>query len=268
MKIVLTIGATDPTSGAGIQMDLKVFHALGIYGLSIITAVTSQSTKEFSLIYPLPEKVIVTQFETILKDIKPHGAKTGVLYSKKAVKCVVDYVKKFNIKNFVVDPVIISTTGAKLVEDEALKILKEELIPVSKVTTANTVEAETITGIKIKKIDDIYKSAEKLRKMGTEIAIVKGGHFPEAKLKVPDILYDGNNFYTIESERIYGEFHGTGCAFSSAFVSFICSGYEPVEAFKASKNFVKKAIENSLKLGHGINLLMISKEAGNAGVGN
>lgn len=268
MKIVLTIGATDPTSGAGIQMDLRVFHALGVYGLSIITAVTAQNTMEFSLIYPLPEEIIVSQFETLFKDIKPHGAKTGVLYSKKAVKCVVDYVKKFNIKNLLVDPVIISTTGAKLIEDEALKILKEELIPISKAITANIPEAETLTGIKIKKIDDIYKSAEKLREMGSEIAIVKGGHFLKSKLKVSDILYDGNNFYTVESERIPGEFHGTGCAFSSALVSFISLGYEPVSAFKASKNFVKKAIEKSLKLTHGMNLLIISKEVSNAGSSN
>lgn len=258
MKIVLTIGATDPTSGAGIQMDLKVFHAVGVYGLSIITAVTAQSTKDFSLIYPLPDKIIANQFETLLKDIKPHGAKTGVLYTKKAVKYVVDYVKKFNIKNLVVDPVIISTKGAQLIKKEALKILKEELIPISKAVTANIPEAETLTGIKIEKIDDVYKSAEKLRRMGTEIAIVKGGHFLDAELKVPDVLYDGNNFYTLEGDRIPGEFHGTGCAFSSALVSFLSLGYEPVSAFRASKNFVKKAIENSLKLGHGMNLLMIS----------
>ncbi len=258
MKIVLTIGASDPTSGAGIQMDLKVFYALGVYGLSIITAVTAQSTKEFSSIYPLPDRIIINQFETLLRDIKPHGAKTGVLYSKQAVKCVVDYVKKFNIKNLVVDPVIRSTTGGKLIDDDALKILKEALIPISKAVTANLPESETLTGIKIKNIDDMYKSAEKLVKMGTKIAIVKGGHFNK-KLKVPDILYDGNNFYRIEVERISGEFHGTGCAFSSALVSFMCLGYEIVEALKASKDFVKKAIENSLKLGHGINLLMISK---------
>jgi hydroxymethylpyrimidine/phosphomethylpyrimidine kinase len=254
MKIALTIGASDPTSGAGIQMDLKVFHSLKIYGISIITAVTAQSTSEFFLTYPMPVEVIEAQFETLLRDMKPDGAKTGMFYSKEALLCVIEKIKKFNIKNFVVDPVIISTLGAKLIEDEALKILKEQLIPLSMAVTANIPEAETITGVKIEKVDDVYQALKKLYEMGTSLAIVKGGHFKE---KTVDILYDGENFYKAEDEKYCGEFHGTGCAFSSAFLSFLCLGYEPDEALMNTKNFVKNAIKNALKLGHGMRLLKI-----------
>lgn len=253
MKIALTIGASDPTSGAGIQMDLKVFHSLEIYGLSILTAVTAQSTIEFSSIFPLPEKIINSQFETLLQDLKPHGIKTGMIYSKEAMQCVIENIKKLNLKNLVIDPVMTSTLGAKLIENNALKILKEELIPISMAVTANIPEAEVLTELKIENIEDLYEASARLYQMGTKFAIIKGGHFAK---KAIDILYDGNNFHKIEEEKIPGQFHGTGCAFSSAFVSFLCKGYNPLEAFKASKDFVKKAIENSLKLGHGINLLI------------
>lgn len=254
MKVALTIGSSDPTSGAGIQMDLKVFHSLEIYGLSIITAVTAQSTKQFLSVFPLPEEIIISQFETLLRDIKPDGAKTGMLYSKEAVKCVVENIKKFNIKNLVVDPVITSTLGAELIKPDALEILKKELIPLSIAVTANIPEAEKLTEVKIETIEDVHEALKKLYQMGTNIAIIKGGHFKE---KAVDILYDGKDFYKIEDEKIPGEFHGTGCAFSSAFLSFLFLGYEPKEALIASKNFVKNAIRNALKLGHGMGLLKI-----------
>ncbi|GAB5046430.1 bifunctional hydroxymethylpyrimidine kinase/phosphomethylpyrimidine kinase [Thermodesulfovibrio sp. TK110] len=267
MKTVLTIGATDPTSGAGIQMDLKVFHSLDIYGLSIITAVTAQSTSEFVLTYPLPVEIIEAQFETLLKDIKPYGAKTGMLYSRETIQCIVEKIKKFNIKNLVVDPIITSTLGAKLIEPEALEILKEELIPLSMAVTANIPEAEALTELKIEKIDDAFEALQKLHKMGTSIAIIKGGHWgtPKSrrlfgdplKEKAVDMLYDGKNFHKIEDEKYPGEFHGTGCAFSSAFISFLCLGYEPKEAFNATKKFIKNSILNALKLGRGMNLLKI-----------
>lgn len=252
MKKILTIGGSDPTAGAGVQIDLKVFNALGCYGISVITSITSQNTYEFSSVYPLPEEVLIEQFETLLKDIKPHGAKTGMLYTEQAVKCVAKYIKKYKIKNLVIDPVITSTTGTKLLLDEALQILKTELIPLSKAITANIPEAEILTGIKIKKLDDMYKSAEALFHMGTKLAIIKGGHFNN---KVPDLLFDGKEFFLVEGEKIEGQFHGTGCAFSSAFVSFLCKGYKPDEALKESKKFVSELIRKSLKIGKGMKIL-------------
>ncbi|MEN2994094.1 MAG: bifunctional hydroxymethylpyrimidine kinase/phosphomethylpyrimidine kinase [Thermodesulfovibrio sp.] len=254
MKLALTIGASDPTAGAGIQMDLKVFHALEVYGLTIITAVTCQSTTEFSSVFPLTEQAINNQFETLLKDLKPYAAKTGMIYSKEALQCIIENIKKFSIKNLVIDPVVTSTLGAKLIEDDAFEVLKEELIPLSIAVTANIPEAELLTGLKIRDLEQMYEASKRVYQMGTRVAIIKGGHFDK---KAVDVFYDGKVFHKLEGEKIPGEFHGTGCAFSSAFVSFLCKNYNLFEAFKASKDFVKKAIENSLKLGHGMNLLII-----------
>ncbi|MCS7215141.1 MAG: bifunctional hydroxymethylpyrimidine kinase/phosphomethylpyrimidine kinase [Thermodesulfovibrio sp.] len=257
MRVALTIGASDPSSGAGIQMDLKVFQYLGIYGLTVLTAITSQSTVEFSNVFPLSEEVINSQFEVLLTDIKTNGAKIGMLYNKETINSVIKNIKKFNIKNLVVDPVITSTLGTKLIEEDALEFLKNELIPLSTAVTANILEAERLTGIKIEKIEDMYEASERLYKLGTSFAIIKGGHLDN---KAVDILYDGKNFHKIDGKKISGEFHGTGCAFSSAFVSFLCKEYTAFEAFRASKALVRKAIENSIKLGHGIKLLILKEE--------
>lgn len=254
MKVALTIGGSDPTSGAGVQMDLKVFHSLGLYGVSVITAITAQNTKKVQAIYPLSGEQIDIQFRTLLSDIKPFGAKTGMVYSSEAIDLIVKNIKKFKIKNLVVDPVLSSTTGSKLIMRDSIKKLKEELIPLSKAVTANVPEAEKLTGVRISSTEEAYEASKKLLNMGTKIAIIKGGHFNQ---KVPDFIYDGKNFFQIEGERFEGEFHGTGCAFSSAFLSFLCLGYEPKDALAAAKAFVKNAIRNSMKLGKGMSLLKI-----------
>lgn len=254
MKVALTIGGSDPTSGAGVQMDLKVFHSLGLYGVSVITAITAQNTKKVQAIYPLSGEQIDIQFRTLLSDIKPFGAKTGMVYSTEAIDLIVKNIKKFKIKNLVVDPVLSSTTGSKLIMRDSIKKLKEELIPLSKAVTANVPEAEKLTGVRISSTEEAYEASKKLLNMGTKIAIIKGGHFNQ---KVPDFIYDGKNFFQIEGERFEGEFHGTGCAFSSAFLSFLCLGYEPKDALAAAKAFVKNAIRNSMKLGKGMSLLKI-----------
>lgn len=254
MKVALTIGGSDPTSGAGVQMDLKVFNALGVYGMSVITALTAQNTNIVKKIYPLTPDLINIQFNTLLKDIKPYGAKTGMIYSKEAVECIIKNVKKFHIKNLVIDPVINSSTGTRLIKKEALILLKKKLIPLSKALTANIPEAEILSGIKIDSENKIIEAAKIIHEMGTALVIIKGGHL---KNKASDFLYDGKTIYFAEGEKFEGNYHGTGCAFSSAFVAFLCLNYEPKEALVASKNFVKNAMRNALKLGKGMYLLKI-----------
>lgn len=254
MKVALTIGGSDPTGGAGIQMDLKVFQALGVYGIGVITALTAQNTTAVKKIYPLNPEMIDIQFRVLLKDIKPYGAKTGMIYSEEAVESIIQNVKKYKIKNFVIDPVITSSTGKSLIKKSALLKLKKELIPLSKAVTANIPEAEALSGLKINSQESIVEASKIIQKLGTEIVIIKGGHFEH---KASDYLYDGKNLYLAEGEKFPGHYHGTGCAFSSAFVAFLCLGYEPREALYASKNFVKNAIRNALKLGKGMYLLKI-----------
>lgn len=254
MRIVLTIGGSDPTGGAGIQMDLKVFQVLGVYGISIITAVTAQNTKGVRKIFSLSEDLIDVQFNTLLKDMKPFGLKTGMIYTKKAIETIVRNIKKHRIENIVVDPVIKSSTGKILMKKEALISLKEYLIPLSKAITANILEAEVLSGIKIESIDNILEAAKIIHKMGAEFVIIKGGHLTD---RATDYLYDGKDLYFEDGEKFKGQYHGTGCAFSSAFLSFLCLGYEPREALRASKNFVKNAIRNAQKFGYGMYLLKI-----------
>lgn len=254
MKVALTIGGSDPTSGAGIQMDLKVFQALGVYGVSIITSLTAQNTTVVRKIYPLSAEQIEIQFRTLLSDITPYGAKTGMIYTEEAVECIRRNIEKFKIRNFVIDPVIKSSTGTILMKKRALIRLREELIPLSTAITANIPEAEILSGVKIDSIDSMIESAKLIHNLGTRIVIIKGGHLDN---KATDIMYDGNNIHFAEGEKLPGHFHGTGCAFSSAFVAFLCLGYEPKEATNAAKNFVKNAIRNALKLGKGMLLLKI-----------
>lgn len=254
MKVALTIGGADPTSGAGIQMDLKVFQALGVYGISVITALTAQNTNIVRKIYPLSPELINIQFNTLLRDINPYGAKTGMIYTKEAVECIIRNLKKYKVRNLVIDPVINSSTGTRLIKKEALIKLKEQLIPMSKAVTANIPEAEILSGIKIDSEDSLVEAAKIIHGMGTEIVIIKGGHL---KQKASDFLYDGKTLLIAEGEKFPGNYHGTGCAFSSAFVAFLCLGYEAKEALNASKNFVKNAIRNALKLGKGMYLLKI-----------
>lgn len=254
MKVALTIGGSDPTGGAGIQMDTKVFQALGVYGVSIITSITAQNTTEVKKIYPLSAEQIDAQFKTLLKDIKPYGAKTGMIYNKEAMECIIKNVKKYKISNLVIDPVIKSSTGTMLIKKDALKMLKEELIPLSKVVTANIPEAEILSSVKIESEDSILEAAKMIKQMGVKTVVIKGGHLTKNS---PDFLYDGKELYVAAGERFEGTYHGTGCAFSSAFVSFLCIGYETKEALYAAKNFVKNAIRNALHLGQGMYLLKI-----------
>ncbi len=254
MKVALTIGGSDPTAGAGIQMDTKVFQALGVYGVSIITAITAQNTTEVKRIYPLSAEQIDIQFKTLLKDIKPYGAKTGIIYNKDAMECIIKNIKKYKISNLIIDPVIKSSTATMLIKKDAIKILIQDLIPLSKVVTANIPEAEILTGVKIESKDSIIEAARIIKDMGAEAVVIKGGHLSENS---PDFLYDGKSLYVAEGKKFEGTYHGTGCAFSSAFLSFLCLGYEPKEALFAAKNFVKNAIRNALHLGKGMYLLKI-----------
>ncbi len=254
MKVALTIGGSDPTAGAGVQMDLKVFNSLGVYGISVITALTAQNTTLVKKIYPLSADLIDIQFSSLLKDIVPYGAKTGMLFNRECIECVIKNVKKYRIKNLVIDPVIKSSTGTKLMEKEALLTLKEKLIPLSKAVTANIPEAEILSGIKIDSKESLLEAAKVIHRMGTELVVIKGGHLAE---EASDYLYDGENLHVAQGEKFSGHYHGTGCAFSSAFVSFLCLGYDAKEALWASKNFVKNAIRNALSLGKGMYLLKI-----------
>ncbi|WP_297213579.1 MULTISPECIES: bifunctional hydroxymethylpyrimidine kinase/phosphomethylpyrimidine kinase [Thermodesulfovibrio] len=254
MKVALTIGGSDPTGGAGVQMDIKVFQALGVYGVSVVTAITAQNTTAVENIHPLSPQLIDSQFKALLNDINPYGAKIGMIYTSEALDCIIENCKKYGIKRLIIDPIIKSSTGTELIRKDTLKKLKEEAIPMAEVITANIPEAEILSGIQINSKESIIEAAKTIHKMGVQTVIIKGGHLED---KASDFLYDGKEIHIEEDEKFSGIYHGTGCAFSSAFLSFLCLGYSSKDALKASKNFVKNAIRNAMKLGKGMYLLKI-----------
>ncbi len=266
MKKALTIAGFDPTGGAGVQQDLKVFQHFGVYGLSVLSAITAQNTYEVKYISAVDKKSFEEQLYTLLSDIKPDALKTGMLFSKDIVKVVAKVVRDFELQNLVVDPVTVSSAGTPLIEEGALDIIKIELFPLAKVITPNIYEASVLSGIRIENFDDMKRAAYTLRETGVEIVVITGGHISDIeveesfKAKSIDLFYDGKDFQYYKGEKITGEYHGTGCAFSAAITALLAKGLTVVLAMERAKYFVTKAIENAHILGKGMKILNIDVE--------
>lgn len=257
MKIALTIAGSDPTGGAGLQLDIKVFNHFGVYGLSCVSALTAQNTYEVSSIHAVDKDIIERQLSVLLSDIRPDAIKTGMLFSSYAIKTVSKFIKGLDLQNLIIDPVTISSTGTSLLEEDALNALLVELFPLSKVITPNIYEASILSGVNISSEDDMEKAAIKLKETGTENVIITGGHFDETYKETFDLLYDGKRFYKIEGKRIKGEYHGTGCAYSAALTANIAKGLSVFESAKRAKAFVEEAIRNAYQFGKGMRLLHV-----------
>lgn len=256
MKIALTIAGFDPTGGAGIQQDLKVFHHFGVYGLSVISALTAQNTFEIRDIKVVEKKFLEEQLFTILSDIRPDGLKTGMLYCKDAVMAVSKVVKGFDLQNLVIDPVTVSTTGTALVENGVLDLMKSELFPLAKIITPNIYEASILSGVRIEDEQDMQRAALELKKTGTEAVIITGGHFYNTE-ETLDMLFDGETFRYFRDIKIDGEYHGTGCAFSAALTALLAHGMSIPKAVEKAKGFITKSIKDAYRFGKGMRLLRI-----------
>ena len=254
MKTALTIGGSDPTGGAGIQADLKTFKSFGVYGLSIPTALTAQNTNGVTDIYDLPSGFFSNQLDTLLKDIQPDALKTGMLSSSEIVKPIAEKIKQYSLKNLVIDPVTVSSTGVPLVNDKALEFMKDYLFPLAKVITPNIYEASLFTGINIQDEEDMKKAAIKLKGFGPETIIITGGHLERQTIDL--LLYEGE-FLSLQREKIEGEYHGTGCVFSSAITACLALGYDVREATVKANEFVWKAIKSAVFIGKGMKILDI-----------
>ncbi len=252
MKIALTIAGSDPSGGAGIQADLKVFSRFAVYGLSALSAVTAQNTLKVSAIERIEGPFLYEQLNTILADIRPGALKTGMLLSADAVKSVAKVVTEFDLQNLVVDPVILSSSGTSLLEKKAVDVMREELFPLAKVITPNFMEASTLTGIAVSDEETMEQAAIALKRIGPEVVIITGGHLEGETL---ELLYDGKAFHRFRGRKIPGEFHGTGCAFSAAVTASLANGASVIDATSAARAFVIEAIESAFTLGKGMRLL-------------
>jgi len=251
MKIsrVATIAGSDSGGGAGIQADLKTISALGGFGMSVITALTAQNTLGVQGIFEVPPDFIAQQFNSVMSDIGVDAAKTGMLATPEILSIVSDKIREFNIENLVVDPVMVAKGGARLLSDKAEHTMIDQLIPLSMVITPNIPEAEVLTSTPIKGVDEMKRAAEMIHAMGARNVVVKGGHLSGDAV---DVLYDGNSFHEIHTERIATKnTHGTGCTFSAAVATGLASGLSVLQAVTRAKEYVTTAIRFSLELGSG-----------------
>jgi hydroxymethylpyrimidine/phosphomethylpyrimidine kinase len=253
MKKALTIAGFDPTGGAGVQADLKVFHAFGIYGLSVVSSLTAQNTEGVRQIMPVPSSFVKKQLTVLLSDLVADATKTGMLYSESAIESVAYIIKKYSLKNIVVDPVLMSSSGKSLVEKNAPIALRKKIFPFCAVITPNIYEASVLSGIDIKTSADMEKAAVRLREYGPETVIITGGHLEDVAM---DVLYDGK-FHYLKSRKIKGEYHGTGCTFSAALTAMLAKGYSVLDSAKEAKKFMNMALKKSFRAGKGMRLFNI-----------
>lgn len=248
-KVALTIAGSDSGAGAGIQADLKTFASLGVYGTSAITAITAQNTVGVKSVQELPAQMVRDQIEAVFNDFDVEAAKTGMLSNSEIIETVAECVKKFKLKNFVVDPVMVAKSGDHLLKPEAINDLKNKIFPLALVVTPNLKESEVLTDIKINSVEDMKKSAIKILNLGPRAVVVKGGHLEGKPI---DIFYDGENFQELAAPRIMTtNNHGSGCTFSAAICGFLTLGLDLYSAVVSAKEYIAQALKASYQVGHG-----------------
>lgn len=249
LPVALTIAGSDSGGGAGIQADLKTFAALGVHGTSAITAVTAQNTQGVTDYLELPTSLVRDQIAAVVEDIGVQAAKTGMMSSASIIETVAEAIRKFGLQRLVVDPVMVAKGGARLLRENAVTALRDELLPLAAVVTPNLPEAEVLLARSIRTLDERRQAARDLVAMGARTAVVKGGH---AENDATDVFFDGSHLIELRGRRIdTANTHGSGCVFSAAIAAGLAKDLEPLEAVREAKAFITEAIANSLEIGHG-----------------
>ena len=250
LPVALTIAGSDSGGGAGIQADLKTFAALGVHGTSALTAITAQNTLGVTDIMEVPPALVAAQIEAVMLDIGAQAAKTGMLSSAEIIEVVASAITHFNIRNLVVDPVMVAKGGARLLRDDAVDALRRRLLPMAAVVTPNLPEAEVLLGRPIRTLGDRRQAARDLVALGARAAVVKGGHGDEEQ--AIDHYFDGTQLIELQSPRIAtANTHGSGCVFSAAIAAGLARGSDSLAAVHQAKEFITGAIERSLEVGRG-----------------
>ncbi|MFH2218434.1 MAG: bifunctional hydroxymethylpyrimidine kinase/phosphomethylpyrimidine kinase [Pseudomonadota bacterium] len=250
MKIALTIAGSDSSGGAGIQADLKTFQAHGVFGMSAVTAVTVQNTQGVYDIQEMTPRIVHDQITCLFDDSKIHAVKIGMVSSIELIRAIAEALKAVKPPPVVLDPVMISKSGYRLLNPDAQDALVQYLFPLAEVITPNIYEAEALIGRKIAGVEEMKNAARDILKLGARKVVVKGGHL--GKGRATDILYDGREFKALESRRIKTKnTHGTGCTFSSAVAANIALGKTFFESVTLAKAYITGAIAHSLSIGKG-----------------
>ncbi len=258
MYKVLTIAGSDSCCGAGVQADLRVISALGATGTCAITAITAQNTLGVSSVFSIPASVVGQQIDAVVSDIGADSLKTGMLVSEEVVEIVCDIFRKYNLKNLVVDPVITSHKGRRLLSDEGIKKLVSDLIPLSRLVTPNIPEAEIMADRKIESLSDIKDAASAICEQGASNVLIKGGHAidygndNDTNGDIIDLFYDGKEFQYFKEKRVdIDNVHGTGCMHSSAIATELAKGNDIISSIAVAKKFITKTIKESSMPGKG-----------------
>lgn len=252
--VVLSIAGSDSCGGAGIQADLKAIAALGGYGCTAITAITAQNTCGVSGIWPLPLEALRAQMEAVFTDLHVDTVKTGMLHNVETVSCVAEAVRKYKVKNLVVDPVLVATSGDALSKGGIVEAMKQELFPLATLITPNLTEAEILSGQKIATLDDMKKVAAQLLAFSPQGVLIKGGHLTGDQMIDVLLVAGMKEPRLLESDRIETDnLHGTGCTLSSAIATFLAQGLALEEAVVQAKEYVWQAICSGVAVftGHG-----------------
>ena len=246
--IALTIAGSDSSGGAGIQADLKTFSALGVYGASVITALTAQNTRGVDGIHDVPPEFVARQIDSVFSDLAVNAVKIGMLSQPAIIAAVAAGLDRHGARNVVLDPVMIAASGAALLVPEAVETLRRVLVPKALLVTPNLPEAAALTGRPVSTASEMRDAARALTDMGARAALVKGGHLPDAAV---DVLWDGVSFHELTAPRVPGIFHGTGCTLSAAIAVYLARGTQLRDAVAQAKRYVTDAIADSPARGRG-----------------
>jgi hydroxymethylpyrimidine/phosphomethylpyrimidine kinase len=247
--IALTVAGSDSGAGAGIQADLKTFAALGVYGTSALAALTAQNTRQVLAIHEVPERFLLAQIEAVASDLRPAAVKTGMLATASLVRTAAAALQRHRLRNLVVDPVMVSKSGAALLRPDAVRALRDRLVPLAAVLTPNLSEAEVLIGKRLRTLRDVEQAARLLRDMGAASVVIKGGH---STGEPADYFFDGRRRVLFQGERLRTRSdHGTGCAFSAAITAFLARGAEIASAVSEAKQYVREGMRSAVRLGSG-----------------
>ncbi|MEM6782717.1 MAG: bifunctional hydroxymethylpyrimidine kinase/phosphomethylpyrimidine kinase [Bacteroidota bacterium] len=253
--VALTIAGSDSGGGAGLQADLKAMHAHGVFGMSVVTAITAQNSHAVTAAFDLPTDLVAAQIDAVAEDFTIHAVKTGMLSSRALIDTVADGIEQHAFGPVVVDPVMISKSGFALLKPDAVDAVRARMLPLARLATPNVHEAEALTGQTIHTLDDAQAAAAAIHAMGPEAVLVKGGHLlldGDAKADAVDVLFDGTTFAFFRSPRIdTPHTHGTGCTYASAIAAGLARGFDLAMAVGRAKTYLTEAIRQALPLGQG-----------------
>jgi hydroxymethylpyrimidine/phosphomethylpyrimidine kinase len=251
IPVALTIAGSDSGGGAGIQADLRTFAFHQVHGTSAITCVTAQNTLGVNRVDALPPEAVTAQIQAVVSDIEVQAIKTGMLLNREIIEAVAIALESYHLHPLVVDPVMVSRTGAQLIDDQAIAILTRQVLPKAMIVTPNRYEAQLLAGMDIQTLQEMEAAARKIHHLGCPNVLVKGGGLPGA-LRGVDLWFDGSDVVVLKTEPIDTfHTHGTGCTLSAAVAANLALGLSPLAATQSAKQYVTTALKHSLAIGQG-----------------